>query len=111
MSKLSEVILKSGQLRTYLSEEERAILGLYGAAYKVVFERLNPDGCGTAEWPALCSTAEVLRKWAETQEPQLREVYERAIDDNVERALGRVENMRRAFRMNEVYPDLPKPPV
>jgi hypothetical protein len=84
---------------------------LYGAAYRVVFERLAPDHCDVAVWPQFNARAEVLRKWAESQTQLTRQAYELAIDDIVARAATRVENVRRALVISSVYGTIAKPPV
>jgi hypothetical protein len=97
-----------------LTEDDK----LYGAAFKVVYERLNPDACGPSEWPKLCATAEVMRTWAREQEPAVRRAYERAIDGEdprypgmMQRAAARVENVRRGVIMTDAYNSIAKPPV
>ena len=84
---------------------------LYGAAYRVVFERLNPDNCQISDWPRLTARAEVLRKWIAGQDQPMRQAYEFAIDDVIERAASRVENVRRALLITSVYQKIDKPPV
>jgi hypothetical protein len=53
----------------------------------------------------------VLRNWAREQEPDIREMYERAIADMQVLASKHVENARRAFAMHEAYGKIAKPPV
>jgi hypothetical protein len=110
---LSEIVavLSRARNNSALSETDHELLALYGAAYKVVYERLSPDNCNRESWPALCATAEVLSTWAAAQEQPLRQCYERAIADVVERASACVENQRRGVRLAAVYDDIPKPPV
>jgi hypothetical protein len=102
--------LQAAKSGVQLAEADRELLALYGASYRVVMERLNPDGCGVASWPALCAGADELRSWAATQEQPLREAYELAITDNVERASAVVENQRRGARMSDLYETIPRPP-
>ena len=111
MVNISYVLGKTKSNSFLLTEEERGILALYGAAYKVAFERLAPDAVDPGTWSALEATAHSMREWAANlEDEQLREVYARAIDDVVERGAGVVENTRRSLRMISLYSEIPKPP-
>lgn len=93
------------------NDADLRLLAYYGAAYRVVLERLNPDGCGPDEWPHVVGRAEVLRTWAALQEQPVRAAYERAITDVVKRAAARIENANRGLRMAALYEQIPKPPL
>ena len=111
MVKISYVLGKAKSNNLLLTEEERGVLALYGAAYKVVFERLAPDAVDPGTWSTLEASARAISEWAASlEDEQLREVYIRAIDDVVERGAGVVENTRRSLRMISLYSEIPKPP-
>ena len=91
-----------------LSKED----ALYGAAWKVLYERLDPDGCVSRE--KLTSTMTVMAKiasWVETQPSEIRAAYDRAKVDIMKRANDVLENNERATQMADVFAALPKPPA
>jgi hypothetical protein len=86
---------------------------LYGAAFRVVFERVgNPDQCASGEQLAVLSRVVAdVRAWAPSQAPDVARAYERAAVDVLERAKTVVENTRRALLMMALYGTIPKPPL
>jgi hypothetical protein len=84
---------------------------LYGAAYKVLYERLDPDGCvdDDRHLALVAATGEVLA-WAATQAQDVRDAYRKAAKDVVARAETTLENNRRARQMTAAMRTMPKPP-
>ena len=112
MIKISDVLGKAKAIPPLLlTEEERGVLALYGAAYKVAYERLAPEAVNPGTWPTLEATANSMREWiASLEDLKLREIYYRALDDVVRLGADTVENTRRALRMVSLYNEIPKPP-
>ena len=91
-----------------LSKED----ALYGAAWKVLYERLDPDGCVSREKMASAMTAMAkIASWVETQPSEIRAAYDRAKVDIMKRANDVLENNERATQMAVVFAALPKPPA
>jgi hypothetical protein len=85
---------------------------LYGAAYKVLYERLDPDGCvDDARHSVLLIEADGVLKWAASQSLGVREAYRRAAKAIVTRAETTLENNRRARQMTAAMQTLPRPPA
>lgn len=84
---------------------------LYAAAYRVVLEKLDPDGCTDGpHYSVLTKTAEDLRVWARGQTQDVAAAYERAVTDIAKRAESVLENNVRARQMTAAYSSIPKPP-
>lgn len=85
---------------------------LYGAAYRVVFERCNPDACVSEEnLLRIQQIAANITSWASRQPRHARDAYLRATPEIVKRAVDRLENVKRAGQMIEALKDLPVPPA
>lgn len=85
---------------------------LYGAAYRVVFERCNPDACVSEEDRLrIQQIAVYITSWASEQPRHVRDAYLRATPEIVKRAVDRLENIKRASQMIEAMKGLPVPPV
>lgn len=84
---------------------------LYGAAYQVLFERVDPDACATREIKAVLD-AELVKvsEWAKTQPPDVAAAYQRASADIATRAAERLENNERARQMTLTRKSIPTPP-
>ena len=90
-----------------LSKED----ALYGAAYKVMFERCDPDSCATPDQLATVQfSVDRVLVWASTQLAEVAAAYLRAAPEIVKRASDRVENNLRAIQMTAVLSQLPQPP-
>lgn len=85
---------------------------LWGAAYRVVFERVgNPHNCkAPEELVVLSQTIADIRAWSRDLEPAHARAYERAAVAVLSEAKTMVENTLRAQRMMTLYATLPKPP-
>ena len=84
---------------------------LYGVAYKIVYERCDPDNCTTIE--RLYVVQEIASKiveWASKQPIEISTAYLRAAPEVVKRAADVVENNLRAKQMIEARRILPEPP-
>lgn len=91
-----------------LSEDD----ALYGAAWKVCYERLDPDGCSTPELRSvLAGKAGAIREWSATQAPDVKFAYGRAAADVATRADQVLENNERARRMSVAFAAIPRPPA
>ena len=85
---------------------------LYGAAYQVLHERLDPDSCVNHERDTVrAAVTENLRRWINEQEPHIAAAYRRALVDITRRAATVLENNERAAQMREARATLPVPPT
>lgn len=84
---------------------------LYGAAYQVLYERLDPDGCTNraANEVRLVRTA-LIGPWIEAQAADVAAAYRRALVDITKHAEGVLENNERAAQMREARSTIPVPP-
>ena len=83
----------------------------HGAAYKVLYERWDPDGCITADkLAALTAKADAVKAWAAGQVPIIKDAYLRAADEIVKRATAILENNSRAAQMLNLSKSIPRPP-
>ncbi len=84
---------------------------LYGAAYNVLFERLDPDACVKREkHKEILSIAASINEWIATQPIEIVNAYRRAMTDVMRRATGVLENNERAALMREARSTIPVPP-
>jgi len=84
---------------------------LYGAAYRVVFDRLDPDGCCTTELlSAVLIESARIAEWARTQEPTVASAYLRALPEIETRARDVHENNQRHLALTGAFEAIPKPP-
>lgn len=92
-----------------LTEED----AIYGAAYRVIFERLgNWQNCTTAEQlVAVSASVAAIREWSRSQESGVARAYERAAVLYLGEARKMVENTQRAQRMQALYATIPRPPA
>lgn len=85
---------------------------LHAGAYRVCFERFNPDACITDQHLAgIDAAATKMLVWAQGQPDVIREAYQRAIQDVRGRAVTRFENEKRGMACVEAYKTIPKPPL
>lgn len=85
---------------------------LYGAAYRVLFERADPDSTTTRERMTVVSAIlDGVITWAADQPADVSLAYLRAVGDIGKRAEDTLENNERARQMHEAMNTLPRPPV
>jgi hypothetical protein len=83
----------------------------FGAAYKVLFENWDPDGCNAPEkLNALTAKAKVVQDWASTQEKIICDAYVKASLELMRRAEKVLENNVRSNQMNEMTKTIARPP-
>jgi hypothetical protein len=84
---------------------------LYAGAYRVCFERFDPDNCVTAtHLEGVDAKAVKIAAWTDTQSPEVKTAYLRAIQEVRKRAADRLENQQRAVACLSAYDSIPKPP-
>ncbi len=84
---------------------------LYGGAYRVCFEQLNPDNCASRDDLVIVNAQFTkIVTWAETQTELVKTAYMRALADVLKRATDRLENTERALALTQAYNVIPKPP-
>lgn len=84
----------------------------YGAAYHVLYSRLNPDASTTrADHDAILIALAKVSEWAETQTPQIAAAYAKASNDIRTNSNNRVENTERANQMLAARRLIPVPPL
>jgi len=84
---------------------------LYGAAYQVLFERLDPDGCVDREaHQRRLRISEAIGAWIAEQEADVAAAYRRAMPEIMKRAVAVLENNERARQMREARRGIPVPP-
>ena len=85
---------------------------LYGGAYRVCFERLDPDNCVSQDMLAsIDKKIEKITVWAQTQSDEIKTQYVRALAEVRKRAETRAENVARGAAMVNSYKEIPKPPM
>lgn len=84
---------------------------LFGAAYQVLFERLDPDGCidETANAKRMERTV-MIENWIDQQSGAVLLAYRRALTEISNRAALVLENNIRARQQMEARKNLPVPP-
>ena len=84
---------------------------LYGAAWKVCYERSDPDA-STNELERARTAASLgeVAKWAHAQSPEVCAAYRRAVTDISIRADQVLENNVRARQQQAAFEAIPKPP-
>jgi hypothetical protein len=84
---------------------------LHMGAYRVVFERFDPDNCiNPLHLEGIDSQAVKISAWADTQSHEVKKAYLRAIQEVRQRAVTRLENQQRALAGLDAYASIPKPP-
>ncbi len=84
---------------------------LYGAAYQVLFERLDPDRCINHEiYEQLRSRATTIDSWISEQSVEVGAAYRRAMAEIRLRASQVLENCERGRQQQEARRSIPVPP-
>jgi hypothetical protein len=84
---------------------------LFAGAYRVVFERFDPDNCiNPLHLEGIDSQAVKIAAWTDTQTAEVKNAYLRAIQEVRKRAADRLENQQRAAACLGAYASIPKPP-
>ena len=83
---------------------------LRGAAYRVIFEQTDPNGCISAEhFEAACRRVHDIETWAAAQQPEIGAAYLLAAQEIRQRARNVYENNQRHRQLCDAYEALPKP--
>lgn len=83
---------------------------LYAAAYRVCFEKFDPDNCVTKmHLEAVCQTYDKIIEWANSQDQLIKDAYIRAANEVKQRAADRLENHERAMAAMAAFESIPKP--
>lgn len=84
---------------------------LHAGAYRVCYERFDPDNCTTRQHlAAIDHLAIAINQWAEDQPDGVKTAYLLASADVRKRAIDRLENQERGMACAQAYVDIPKPP-
>ncbi len=84
---------------------------LYGAAWQVLYERLDPDGCVNRDANAKrIDRSAGIAEWIATQPADVATAYRRALAAIADRAEKVLENNERAAQQREARRAIPVPP-
>lgn len=84
---------------------------MFGAAYRVVFERVNPDACNDQRARiAIACKITMMAEWVKLQPEPVAQAYTRAFGEIEKRADAVLENNLRHQQQIEAYGVIAKPP-
>jgi hypothetical protein len=85
---------------------------LYGAAYRILFEKFDPRNCVTKlHLDAIDNISVIVANWAEKQDKEIQIAYIKAVKDVRKEAADRFENHERAIAMAMMIKKIPYPPI